>query len=501
MTDYSPSALSDLKKKIAHNAIAKSLYEQKWYGNAERGFRSSNFDETLPPVSGPTGTMRLTHRVNMGMGGVQEGGPPPGAKYLGQSYPKTGGIAYEWDSDPWTDIYHPWIQNIEDAFYGWDTLPEPADFDTPVEAMRAAVGSLTPYADAGSNGDLDGDKFTSVGLATDIGTLGKWIGPDTPDAWSGSIIYTFDTKYGAERINGVLNNQAQLAIMLGTTLLGEKKVWEQARIDIMALAAEAVKAFDPLGGSGSGFDLGVVKALADLVGEFIPAPYKPILAVGQKGLSLVEALMPPKNQSPVNTKISGGTADAVLTSLRDELRKLDGQITAREGELDTSVQKLLDKLTTMPASDFHIHPDAGVDPGMKSGQIKADTRIMGQIGYNVVPRIASTMARGAESAHGSDKPFIWQRTYVGMLPSGPYSTWSTLLGELDKVATGSASELVEAGQLLAKAAGGLREVDDETRGAMKGLDDEIARGKDGYHAYAPPPPPPPPVRGHGRYYE
>jgi len=118
-----------------------------------------------------------------------------------------------------------------------------------------------------------------------------------------------------------------------------------------------------------------------------------------------------------------------------------------------------------------------------------------------VPRIASTMARGAESAHGSDKPFIWQRTYVGMLPSGPYSTWSTLLGELDKVATGSASELVEAGQLLAKAAGGLREVDDETRGAMKGLDDEIARGKDGYHAYAPPPPPPPPLRGHGRYYE
>jgi len=501
MTDYSPSALADLKKQIAHNAIQRYLSEQKWYGTADRGFSSSNFDEMLPPISGPTGTMKFTHRMTMGMGGVQEGGPPPGAKYLGETYPKTGGMAYEYESDPWTDIYHPWIERIESAFYGWDSLPDPADFDAPVEAMRAAVGSLTPYADAGSGGDMDGDKFTSVDLATDIGTLAKWIGPNTPSAWSGAIIYTFDTKYGAERIKGILNNQAQLAIMLGTTLLGEKRVWEKGRVDLMALAAEAVKAFDVRSGGGH-IDFSVVKSFVDLITDFVPAPFSAILSKGSKGLGLIEMLMPPQDQSKVESQIKGGTVEDLYSSLCDELRKLDGQITAREGELDTSVQKLLDTMTSMPASDFHIHPDAGVDPGMKSGTIKADPRIMGQIGYNVVPRIASTMGRAAESAHGSDKPFVWQRTYVGMLPNGPYSSWQTLLGELDQVATGSASELTEAGQLLAKAAGGLHEVDDETRTAMKGLDDELARGKDDYHSYTPPPPPPPPPHGRGgRYYE
>lgn len=487
MTAYSPGALATLKKEIAHKAIQRFMSEKQWYGTPEKGFRSNIFDEILPGPSGPTGTVRIKHRMTMT--GSGSGEPPPGAKYIGQTIEHSQ-IVYTYEVDPWTSIYEPWIDNIESAFHGWDTMPEPGDFDAPVEAMRAAVGSLTPYADAGTGGDMDGDKFTSVNLSTDIGTLGKWIGPDTPDAWSGAIIYTFDTKYGAERIKGILNNQAQLAIMLGTTLLGEKKVWEKGREDIMILAEDAKKVFDVTQGGVGGFDLKVVKALGDLIGEFVPAPFKPILSVGQKGLSLVEALMPPKDQSPVNTKISGDTADAIYTSLRNELRRLDLQITNREKELDDSVQKLLDLMGTMPASDFHIHPDAGVDSGMNSGQVKADTKIMGDLGYNVVPRIASTMARSAEKAQGSDKPFIWQRTYVGMLPTGPYQSWLVLLGELDKVATGSASELTQAGQLLGKAAGGLRDTDQQTRDAMKGLEDEIARGQTGYTPYTPPPPPP-----------
>lgn len=494
MTAYSPGALATLKKEIAHKAIQRFMTEKQWYGTPEKGFRSNIFDEILPgPTSGPTGTVRIKHRMTMM--GSGSGEAPPGAKYIGQTTEHSQ-IVYTYEVDPWTSIYEPWIENIETAFHGWDTLPEPGDFDGPVEAMRAAVGSLTPYPDAGTGGDMDGDKFTSVDLATDIDTIHTWLGPDVPGAYTGAIIYAFYTKYGAERIKGVLNNQAQLAIMLGTTLLGEKKVWEKAREDIMILGGDAKKVFDVTAGGVGGFDLKVVKALGDLLGEFVPAPFKPVLTVGMKSLGLIEALMPPKDQSAVNTKITGDTADAILSSMRDELRKLDAQIMARENELNDSVQKLLDLMGTMPASNFHIHAEAGVDPGMREPErISVNSRTMGDLGYNVIPRIASTMGRAAEKAHGADKPFIWQRTYVGVLPNGPYPNWLILLGELDKVATGSASELVEAGELLAKAGQGLRETDEQTEGAMKGLEDELARGK-GQHGYTPYKPPPPPKDEH-----
>jgi hypothetical protein len=489
---YSAAKVRATIKKIAHQAIALSLIDDQWYGRAETGFRNDAFDEELPPVTGPTGTIKLTQRETGSMTFEREAIPPPGARYTGTSNPPDAIVAYHYEVDPWESIYQPWIQKIEDAFQGFDDLPDPDDFEKPMESMRAAVGALTPLSSAGgAEGDQDGDKFSSAGLASDIATLDKWIGPDTPDAWSGATIYAFDSHYGAARIKTVLNNQTQLAIMLGIVLKGEQKVWEKARKDTMALMDNAERAFEPSGG-GFPISFGVVQATVDLVTQFVPPAYSEAFGKGSSALGLIEPLLPKGETDKVESTITGRSAEAKYSSMLEEITKLDTQIVNREEALQKSVKDLLSEMTELPASDFHIHPGKGVDPGLKSGELNANPRIMGDIGYNVVPRIASTMARGAEEAQGADNEWMWQRSRVGVLSDGPYPEWSVLLGELDKVATGSAAELTEAGHLLAVAAGGIKNVDEDTRSATKGLNDELDRGQYGYDNddadYIPPPP-------------
>jgi hypothetical protein len=489
--EYSAAKVRATIKKIAKQAVAAELFDLKWYGRPEEGFNNSGFDQQLPPVTGPTGTIELIQRETAGMG-LREPVPPPGARLTGTSHPPTAIIAYHYEVDPWVDIYQPWMQRIEDAFSGFDELPDPKDFEGPISDMQAAVGSLTPLESAGgSEGDKDGDRFASADLASDLATLNRWVSPTTPGAWSGATVYAFDTSYGATRIKAVLKNQAQLAIMLGIGLKGEQKIWEKSRKDTMRLMEDAALAFEP-GGGGLGVNLEVVGALVDIASAFIPPAYQVAFEAGSSALGLIEPLLPAKEADKVESTIKGGDADEIYTSMLEAVAKLDGQIVDREEDLAKSLSDLLKEMSSMRASDFHIHPDKGVEPDLESGELKADPRIMGNVGYNVVPRIASTMARGAEEAEKADKELMWQRTRVGVLSSGPYPEWSVLRGELDKVATGSAAELTEAGRLLAVAAGGIKDVDEETERANKGLTNELDRGKDGYSNddvdYIPPPP-------------
>ena len=73
----------------------------------------------------------------------------PGARLAGDGYNEVGQGYYIYEVDPWTDIYEPWIDRIENAFKGWESIPEPGDFSGPIESIRAAVTALTPLPDRG----------------------------------------------------------------------------------------------------------------------------------------------------------------------------------------------------------------------------------------------------------------------------------------------------------------------------------------------------------------
>jgi hypothetical protein len=491
--EYSVSKVQDSMKKIGGQMAASRLAEFNWIGSPEAGFSSSGFDDQLPPITGPTGTIELVHRETAGMGESQAI-PPPGAKYVRRSHPETGLVALHYEVDPWVDIYEPWQEKVQDAFRGFDDLPDPADFDKPIARMQAAVGALTPLSDAdGPKGDLDGDTFTSADLAADLGVLKKWIGSDTPGAWSGATILAFDLNYGAVRIESVLSNQAQLAIMLGAVLQGEQKIWEKARADTMQLMEDVELAFEPSGdGPGVSVNLGVVAALVDILSQFLPPAYQAAVEASANALNIIEPLMPKKEADKVEATITGGNTEERYESTRDAIAKLDGQILEREEDLRKSLNDLIAEMARREPSDFHIHPDKGIEPEVQSGEVNANPENMATIGYNIVPRIASAMARGAEDSQEADNRWMWHRTRVGLTPDGPYDEWTILLGELDKVATGSAAELIEAGRLLAAAAGGIRRSDEDTESSLKGLGNELDRGEYDYREPDPDHRPPPP---------
>ena len=491
---YSASALNAKQKDIAKKAIQRWLYEEfHWYGTPEKGFQGGGFNEMLPPITGPTGTMRLTYNA-ASQTNTDPGQPPPGAIYKGED--TTGGMGqlnYLWDVDPWTDIYEPWFEKINSAFEGWDELPDPADYTGHIDSMRDAVTRLTPMPNP-DGGPLSTD-FASVDLASNLGLVRKWVSPATEGASEGALVFAFDQAYGADRIQAVMQNQAQAGIVLGMTLLGEQKMWENSRKDIMRLAEEAEKAFDVTQGGGGGISLEVVKSFVGLVTTFMPAPVAGVLGKASAALDLVQKFKPEETKPDPKPEISGESADAVFTSMDSAINKLDMAILDQELELVThTLQGLLDEMREHAGTQFHIHPTNGVATELAHAKaINVHPDYLKHIGYQTVPAIAAVMAKSVDDAQKTDKPMIWTRGgYIGYVPAGPRDRYKEVLDEFDAITTGSAKELVEAGELLAQGAGFLKDADGYQQQALKGVEDDINRGKDGWdnsHVGVPDPPP------------
>ena len=483
MTGYSPGALDGLIKKIAHSAIKWVMYDEpvRWDGDADSGFYGASWEGKLPPVNGPTGTVRLKY-YPPGLGSAA--GAPPGAKVVGDDYNEVGQSYYIYEVDPWADIYEPWVNRIEEAFKGWNGIPEPGDFSGPIGSIRKAVTALTPLPTGEGGNDPDGEfdtTYTSVDLNTALGTMDRFIGADTAGADEGLLIYAFRQGYGPDRIRGIMGNQGQAAIVLGIALLAEQKIWEGAGKDIMAIADKAAGSFRPGGAGGDEIDLEVVKAFKDLVVGFLPGPVQTVVDTGEKVLNLVTTLLPKTPEGDSSVQLEGYTPHEVYSSLVDIIRKLEQRVFDQEYEVAYStLDGLLDYMYDNAGSQFHIHPTKGIDTDLASAPaLTVHPEYLKKIGYQLVPGIAATMGHAAEDAQAADKPGIWTRTnYIGLSPDGPYPRWTTVLSEFDAVTTGSGKELVEAGRLLAVGAGFVQDTDGDVQEALQGVQDDLDRGSD-----------------------
>jgi hypothetical protein len=495
MTDpYSRTALNTKKREIAEKAIQRWLFEEyHWAGAADRGFQGGGWMEMLPPVTGATGTMQLRYHLGEQMN-PNPGQPPPGAKYKGGDF--SGGMGqqyYLYEVDPWTDIYEPWFDKINTAFEGWDDLPDPDSFTTPIENMRTAVTSLTPMPDK-DGGPLSTD-FASVDLASNLNLLDKWVGASTDGANQGMLVFAFDQAYGAARVQAVMQNQAQAGIVLGMTLLGEQRIWQKTRGDIMRLAEEAVKAFDVTAGGGGSINFEVVQSFIGLVGAFVPQPVSGVLSKASAALDLVQKLKPQEHKDDPKPEITGSDAESIYTSMTSAINKLDMTVLDQELELVThTLQGLLDEMREHAGTQFHIHPQSGVDHDLRTAKaIDVHPEYLKHIGYQTVPKIAAVMALAADDAATTSNPHMWDRGgYIGYVPAGPRDRYADVLEQFDAVTTGSAKELVEAGELLAQGAGFLTDTDGYQQEALSKVRDEIQRGKDGWdnsHVGVPDPPP------------
>lgn len=490
MTAYSVDALNQLKKDIAGRAIKWMLYQDptNWDGNADEGFYGASWEGTLPPVSGPTGVIRLKwYPPGLGV----SAGQPPGLRHVGEGYDAANRGYYEYEVDPWVDIYQPWIEAVDQVFYGWDNIPDPADFEGPRGKLQDAVVALafTP-TDAGQGGD-----YQNAGLAGDLGVLRSWTGGALyEDGAAGQLAGAFARSYHPDRIQAVLNNQLVGLVALGVAIEGEKAIWAKAREDIMAFAERAKEAMDGPGGGGE-LDLTVVKALYGVAENFLPPGVSQAIEVGKDTVTLLDALIPDKDPpDPKTVALMGWTPEECLENIRNGMSDLLVGLSDRERAIDeTTLQGLLDVMAGVDASgggdpdgrnaaahNFHIHPEPGLAPGVTS-EIRVDIPQANRIGYQVMPSIASYMLSAAEHAEGADNSMIWYRGgLIGISSQGPYLRWASCQNALDHVLTGSAKELVLAGENLAIGAGYLSDADGWSRDALKGHRDELSRGETGW---------------------
>jgi hypothetical protein len=493
-TEYSESALQAKVKEIGEKAIETYLYmlpTTGWDGSASEGFGGAGWDGRLPPVSGPTGKTRLKCYLG-GFSAVAA--IPPGFSVVGDGSDGAGSSYYEYEVDAWASIYEPWMTRIEQAFRGWDDLPDPAMFDGPIEAVRKAVTELTPMPSESQGQDTGGDfdsPYASVDLSAALSTIQTIVGEFAAEDM-GLLISAFLFYYGPERVKQIMTNQGQVAIVLGLVLLGEQRIWMGARRDIMAIADAAASSMRP-GGAGNGdtIDFDVVKAFADLAKLFVPGAVATAIDAGEKTIDIVTQLTPEKPEGPDSVKLSGYTVEEVAASMEEHIRTLDKKVFDSEYELiNKTLEGMLDYMWGNNATQFHINPGGGIEPDFaKADKLDVRPKSLKMVGYQLVPQVAAYMGKAAEAGQAANNAGIWSRTFVGYVSSGPYNKWVEVLNQFDKVTTGSASELVEAGKLLAIGAGWLEDTDGDTKTALTGVDDDIARGQHGWDNTPPPPPP------------
>lgn len=479
MTDYSFQAVGEFMADIMDNVIRRYMSEFGWYGTWDEGFQGSGgWDTKLPGKPGMhAGPVEL--RYISGTQSSYNADPPPGSVYVGEEITQ-GRIIYKYRVDP-HDLYWPWVERVNDAFEGWRSLPDPADFDAPIAQLEQVVDELTPEH------QKDGDyTFVNAEVSNAMSLLVTWVSP-TGDNHA-DLLFAFDAAYGDGRISATMVNQAQVATGLGWTVAGEKKLWEKARSDIMRIGTGAAKALDISAGGSLHVDLGVVKAFVDLVGVFVPAQYKTLTSAASAGLGFLEKVLPKPTTDAKELTLEGDTAAQMMTSLEKMVRDLENAIYLEEKELQSKVDVLLDLMggrgeNPRGASDFHIHPATGVDHDFEQqAGIRFNSDWVQRIGTEFIPIIAGAFLRAAEEASAASGEGIWTRdNNIGMGSRGPYARWKQALDEFDEVATGSAKELVEAGQVLAVAAGWIRDADVEAGLASQGLKDELDRGQTGWN--------------------
>lgn len=510
MTAYSESALDELKKKIWIAAVRLYMIEQGWssIGDMDNpsGFYADNWDGQLPAVDGPTGSVRITMLTGASTMGLRQSGQIlPGMKMVDQKgHPSkiTGDWCYDYDVDPWTSIYKPWQDRIYGAFEGWNHhVPDPDRFETLIGHVRGALVALTPIPTGtsipdGSGGDL-ASQYANVDFEATLRTMENWMDPATDGGNMSAAVMRFSEKY-AMRVRPLLVNHQKLAVVLGAALQAEKQIWQKAREDIMRIADDGVPAFRLSGGGD--IDWGVLKALVDVAVDFLPpeisGPVEGAIAKGTDILELWNKVKPKDDGGSDNRKLSfsGSTADEIADNLVKAVNDLNTSVFDKEYAVVQVLESTLDQIHDRPASDWHINAEPGIDPKFKAAakEIRIHSEELKVIGFDYCPTIAASWGKAAQDLVAADNESTWSRNWrLGYGLDGAYSSWSQVKAQLDAMMTGSGAELVDAGKILAAVGGYFKDTDGWAAADLRGVKDDLERGRNGYdnsHVGVPAPP-------------
>ena len=144
------------------------------------------------------------------------------------------------------------------------------------------------------------------------------------------------------------------------------------------------------------------------------AQLKPVLEAGKAALNIVDVLMPEDTPGDSSVELSGYTPDEVYNSLVEIIGKLEQRVFDQEWELAYStLSGLLDYMHGHDASQFHIHPDQGIDPDLvHAPQLTVHPEVLRKIGYQLSPA-----HRGLHGSRGRGRPGGRQARRSGRAPT------------------------------------------------------------------------------------
>lgn len=449
-----------LKEAVWRAAIDTAMEYAGFEGDSHNGYwRYDNYDEKttgqLPPVKGPTGEITLEIET--------------------QDNPLMPSTTSYMTLDPWKDYYHPWIQRIDQAFEGWDQLPDPGGFDSLITTLQDTVTNLTfNTGDTQTGGSTTGNKD----LVGDFSAMRVDLNPHGDDPESAQAISAFTQHYGPDVLELVIGNLKQAIIVLGLAQQGEKQLWTKTRSDIITLLENAAKAFKDAGPSNDPF--AICSAFLGLVGAFIP-PAAVVTGAASAALGFVDAVKPPDKGAEVSPDLKGGSPDDVYNHLCDSITKLNNTVWNREDELNTMLKSMFDKMNG-DAKDFSLCVTRGLDPDVKNlGTIKVDTGLMKTIGFSLMPDIAASISDAVPDLETADNCLPWMRPWnIGYGSTGAWDEYYYLNLLVSSAISSNANQIVQAGDALAAAAHYFKDTDGTSKSSLERLRKNLTDSNTGW---------------------
>ncbi len=396
-----------------------------------------------------------------------------------------------------------WDSQIDTLVSGFDHLPDPGKFEGPIGHLQAAARKVAAGA-GNDNSELGNPALTDIGFMRD--RLPTNIG---------QTVDMFYRLYGPDRLELVLDGYCEVMGCLGVALKGEQKVWTNAQTDAAAIMTNGVAAFKNTRHDNStsfSTNLTIGLAAVGLLSAFtvgIPGLAPVLGAVSASGTFLQTAMSVLKEGEKKSTSSEGlSHPDAVYDALKQAFKDLNGEIRTQEQQFQQMLQSMLGSVNGADnRANFHIGPDAGLDPAYKGSDDVIDLKysILKTVGYECMPQIANAFCESADAAMAGVDNSPWIRYYssvvgdwIGLDFYGCYDAWEDLVYRVQPLMNDTAAEAVAAGVKLAVAAGYIEDTDGSVQSTLGANYKDIQDAKLGWEkdSYEPPPPPPIP-RGPG----
>jgi len=274
---------------------------------------------------------------------------PYGHGVPGYGSPSTGGYPTQSQVDSDMAEVSGRYDDVPELFSPFTWMPDPADFDSGIADLTAAMGRLSQGA---------GAEDPTNGAAMPANTVldGMDTSQDYLARWTGLAATQFKEKF-VDTFESITTNQFLLASYVKGALEAEKSLWAAARENIDQIAHDTITALEECGDCGKN-EWGMAFTVAGAVVALAAVPFTgggSALAFAAVGGALsIGGAAVGNLEDPPELDMSGESASAVVDNMREAIARLKEEIAKAE-------QRIVDKMAELTGL-VNGHKDVFVAP-------------------------------------------------------------------------------------------------------------------------------------------